>query len=70
MTGENKNEFYVEIWWISWEGPAGILVPFEEYSLLATFSLVWLAANKDYQAINQGILLTFLADSWVDWQTN
>ncbi len=24
MTGENKNEFYMEIWWISREGPAGI----------------------------------------------
>ena len=23
MTGENKNEFYVEIWWISREGTAG-----------------------------------------------
>ncbi len=23
MTGENKNEFYLEIWWISREGTAG-----------------------------------------------
>ncbi len=25
MTDENKNEFYVEIWWISREGTAGYL---------------------------------------------
>ncbi len=24
MTGENKNEFYVEIWWILREGTAGL----------------------------------------------
>ncbi len=45
--GSKNIRIYV---WMSDDYPAN--------GLLVTFPLVWLAANKDWQAINQGNLLT------------